>query len=72
MNKTYRKVVRAAKRCPHGWALTQRRRSGHNRLSLPDGRFVTFPCTSSDVNGARNLARDLRRVCGCDSISAKG
>lgn len=64
MNKDYRVVVRAATRCPHRWQLS-RRRSGHNRLTLPDGRFVTFPGTGSDVNGARNLARDLSRLCGC-------
>jgi len=34
----------------------------HGKLTSPEGRWITVPCTPSDHRALRNFKRDLRKV----------
>lgn len=56
----HRKLVKKA--TAQGWSVEQRR-SGHNRLTSPDGqRHVTFAATCSDRRAWLRFRNDLRHA----------
>lgn len=62
MPKETRQIVKAATAA--GWRF-ELRRSGHGRLTAPDGRYVTFSASPRCPNAPRRLLADLRRA-GCE------
>lgn len=56
----HRKLVKKAR--AQGWTLEQRK-SGHNRLTSPDGqRYITFAATASDHRAWKAFRADLRHA----------
>jgi hypothetical protein len=56
--KDHRDVLKKAKRMG---ARIEQRKSGHIRVWLPDGSYVTTAQSPSDNYAGRQLARDLKR-----------
>lgn len=44
-------------------ATLEDRESGHYRITLPDGRYVTCSRTPKCRHAIKNVERDLKRLC---------
>lgn len=65
-------VIARATKCPHGWVkLRETNSRGHHIVQLPDGRKYSYSTSPSDVNAARNLAKNLGKMCGCATFWAR-
>lgn len=63
MKSDYRKVVSAAL-ATGDWVDEGCNGRDHHVIRHKSGRAVVFPSSPSDVNGIRNLAKDIERVSG--------